>query len=282
MTGLFRGAVLISAGLYLIYFFDPLGWFFMHRHGFEFFADPQPVGLYSYGVIAAYMVAAVGLVTFQNWARILFMVLIVWSYLSQPFFHSGSYHVVEYLILSVMGLLDGFTIAMMLFSPVSRLFASSVDEVTSDRNPFLLAFNKLTLRVFCLSLVAVAFGVMGWLAYNQFSIQRASQEWLSSDYHLRPEITISNRSGVVGTVILRDQSGMEHRYSTGPQTLEAFSTAAGRYKVDAVIDGHPFDGGYLGLGEGQQAVIEVHAGGLNIVIPWKQVWDEWENRGRNY
>jgi hypothetical protein len=125
----FRLLILLSVGLYVVWFYGP---YFIHNdhepeitdalswvgYGAKFSWDVMEVA--SHAFLFAYGVICIGLIYFKNWARIAFVFLTVISLIANLGFGLNIYTPFDAMYLQVMYMLDGFILAVIFFSSLSK------------------------------------------------------------------------------------------------------------------------------------------------------------------
>ena len=130
MKKLFRTIIAVNITCFLMWFFVPYFWGELYgakvldalswnAYGAIFSQSPA----FSYAIAALHVAAAVGMWFMRNWARSLFIFLVVSSLLTTPLFGIVSQTGYEAALSSLITISDGFLIAIMLLSTINIEFS---------------------------------------------------------------------------------------------------------------------------------------------------------------
>jgi len=125
----FRLLILLSVGLYVVWFYSP---YFIHidhepeitdalswvGYGAKF--SWNVIEIASHAFLFAYGVICIGLIYFKNWARVAFVFFTVISLIANLGFGLSVYTAFGAMYVQVMYVLDGFILAVIFFSGLSK------------------------------------------------------------------------------------------------------------------------------------------------------------------
>jgi hypothetical protein len=128
-SALFRSMVFISAVFYVVSYFLPYDAFegtstavkLLTLDGYEALFNPRS-SLLGSGILVLWLIAAMGLLHFDNWARHLYLGLTVWSLIAAGLYGIRVSSPLEEVVDLVVSLLDGAILAMAYFSRAADLF----------------------------------------------------------------------------------------------------------------------------------------------------------------
>ena len=137
---LFRSIVVTSVVLYLVSYFLPYESFesnpaavnLLKLDGYAALANPQS-WLFGAGVLLLWLLAAVGLLHFDNWARYLYLALTVWALVAAGLYGIRVSSPVESVLGLAVDLLDGAILALAFLSPLKNSFVSSLGHAESEK-----------------------------------------------------------------------------------------------------------------------------------------------------
>lgn len=136
MKGIFRGLVVGGLLIQALLFFSPYGWPYIYSdeelnllswHGLG--ASYDVFGVIPYAFVIAYIVVSLGLLAYQSWLRIAFLILTIVGILLMPFSGLQVYAPYDNPFASALGLMDGAILAILFLTEFAKEFQSSANGV---------------------------------------------------------------------------------------------------------------------------------------------------------
>ena len=134
---LFRYLVTTSFIIYTIWFFMPYFWNFLYDHKTQIFLTWNGYGglimnnaWIAYSFFLLYLITYCGLIYFKLWARVVFVVLMIGSFINTAIGGVVVRTALEYLLESLIFSIDGSIVIIMYFTDVKRNFRKDVQEKT--------------------------------------------------------------------------------------------------------------------------------------------------------
>jgi hypothetical protein len=129
---IFRSIVLTSAVLYLVSYFLPYEVFesnpaavnLLELDGYAARFNPQS-GLFTTGVMSLWLLASMGLLHFDNWARYLYLGLTGWALVAAGLYGIRVTSPLEAMLDLAVAVLDGVILALVFLSPLTENFLNS-------------------------------------------------------------------------------------------------------------------------------------------------------------
>jgi len=116
-----------------VYFFIPYFDNFLHEEGtlaalswsgYNAWISPAAQDIFAYTTLFFYVVASIGLINFKTWSKTFFVVLTIFSILSELLFGFSAITAYDAMLLDIVGILDGAILAMLYFTSISNEFDS--------------------------------------------------------------------------------------------------------------------------------------------------------------